>query len=217
VAVGDQREDFALARGDRGTQAQVCEALREFRREIISACGHTPQGGEQFIARRRFLHVTASASVCESILEGLTLADAAALAGVSRQTVNEWRRRGEEKPDSLYGEFSEAFELAKLQSKKGMIQKLLRHKDPRWTWKLMCNRWPEEFRDHVATEISGPNGVPLMPQNPFNVEIRLADSEEIQTDFEVKEPDGSISHVHYDPYGLERQREARKQQKDATS
>ena len=46
----------------------------------------------------------------------------------------------------------------------------------------MCNRWPEEFRDRVATEISGPNGVPLMPQNPFNVEIRLADSEEIQTE-----------------------------------
>jgi hypothetical protein len=60
------------------------------------------------------------AKICESILEGLTLADAAALAGVSRQTVNEWRRRGEEEPDSLYGEFSEAFELAKLQSKKGM-------------------------------------------------------------------------------------------------
>ena len=157
------------------------------------------------------------AKICESILEGLTLADAATLAGVSRQTVNEWRRRGEEKPDSLYGEFSEAFELAKLQSKKGMIQKLLRHKDPRWTWKLMCNRWPEEFRDRVATEISGANGVPLTPQNPFTVEIRLADSEEIQTDFEVEEPDGSISHVHYDPYGLERQREARKQQKDATS
>ena len=57
-------------------------------------------------------------------------------------------------------------DIAKLQSKKGMIQKLLRHKDPRWTWKLMCNRWPEEFRDRVATEISGPNGVPLMPQNP---------------------------------------------------
>ena len=157
------------------------------------------------------------AKICESILEGLTLADSAALAGVSRQTVNEWRRRGEEEPDSLYGEFSEAFELAKLQSKKGMIQKLLRHKDARWTWKLMCNRWPEEFRDRVATEVSGPNGVPLMPQNPFKVEIRLADSEEIQTDFEVEEPDGSISHVHYDPYGLERQREARKQQKDATS
>ena len=44
-----------------------------------------------------------------------------------------------------------------------MIQKLLRHKDPRWTWKLMCNRWPEEFRDRVATEVSGPIGVPLMP------------------------------------------------------
>jgi transposase len=154
------------------------------------------------------LDLRVRAKICESILEGLTLADAAALAGVSRQTVNEWRRRGEEKPDSLYGEFSEAFELAKLQSKKGMIQKLLRHKDPRWTWKLMCNRWPEEFRDRVATEISGPNGVPLMPQNPFKVEIMLADSEEIQTDFEVEEPDGSISHVHYDPYGLERQREA---------
>ena len=157
------------------------------------------------------------AKICESILEGLALADAAALAGVSRQTVNEWRRRGEEEPKSLYGQFSEAFELAKLQSKKGMIQKLLRHKDARWTWKLMCNRWPEEFRDHVATEISGPNGVPLTSQNPFTVEIRLADSEEIQTDFEVKEPDGSISHIHYDPYGLERQREARKKQKDATS
>jgi transposase len=58
------------------------------------------------------------AKICESILEGLTLADAATLAGVSRQTVNEWRRRGEEKPKSLYGEFSEAFELAKLQARK---------------------------------------------------------------------------------------------------
>ena len=66
----------------------------------------------------------------------------------------------------------------------------------------MGNRWPEEFRDRVATEISGLNGVPLMPQNPFKVEIGLADSEEIQTDFEVGQPDGSISHVHYDPYGL---------------
>jgi hypothetical protein len=73
------------------------------------------------------------AKICESIIEGLALADAAALAGVSRQTVNEWCRRGEEEPDSLYGEFSEAFELAKLQSKRAMIQKLLRHKDPRWT------------------------------------------------------------------------------------
>ena len=45
-------------------------------------------------------------------------------------------------------------------------------------------------------EVSGPDGVPLMPQNPFNVEIRLVDSEEIQTDFEVEEPDGSISQVH---------------------
>jgi len=105
--------------------------------------------------------------ICEGILEGLTIGDAAALAGVGRQTVNEWRRRGEEEPDGPYGEFSEAFELAKLQSKKGMIQKLLRHEDPRWTWKLMCNRWPEEFRDRIATEVIGPDG----GTNPFRVEI----------------------------------------------
>jgi transposase len=119
------------------------------------------------------LDLRVRAKICESILEGLTLADAAALAGVSRQTVNEGRRRGEEEPDSLYGEFSEAFELAKLRSKKGMIQKLLRHKDPRWTWKLMCNRWPEEFRDRVATELSGPDGCPILTAtNPFVVKVQ---------------------------------------------
>ena len=34
-------------------------------------------------------------------------------------------------------------------------------------------QWPEEFRDRVAREVSGPDGVPSMPQNPFKVEIRL--------------------------------------------
>jgi hypothetical protein len=64
------------------------------------------------------LDLRVRAKICEAILKGLTLADAAALAGVSRQTVNEWRRPGEEEPKSLYGQFSEAFELAKLQSKR---------------------------------------------------------------------------------------------------
>src|ERR1700676_2966016 len=43
------------------------------------------------------LDLRVRAKICESILEGLTLADAAAPAGVSRQTVNEGRRGGEEK------------------------------------------------------------------------------------------------------------------------
>ena len=107
--------------------------------------------------------------ICEGILEGLTIADAAALAGVTRKTVNEWRRRGEEEPESLYGKFAEAFELAKLQSKRGMIQKLLLHEDPRWTWKPLCNRWPEEFRERVATELSGP--IHTAANHPFVVEV----------------------------------------------
>ena len=114
--------------------------------------------------------------ICEGILEGLTMADAAALAGVSRGTANEWRRRGEEEPASLYGKFADAFELAKLQSKRGMIQKLMGHQGPKWTWKLMCNRWPEEFRDRISTELSGPDGGPIpTTPNPFAVEIKLAE------------------------------------------
>ena len=109
--------------------------------------------------------------ICESILNGLTLADAAALAGVNRQTITEWRHRGEEEPNSLYGEFAEAFELARRQSKKSMIEKLIRHDDPKWTWKLMCNRWPEEFRERIATEISGPDGQPIQTQTEVRVNI----------------------------------------------
>jgi hypothetical protein len=56
-----------------------------------------------------------------------------------------------------------------------MVKKLLDDPDWRATWKIMCNRWPEIYRDSYALkqEISGPVQVSA---TPFVVEIRCDES-----------------------------------------
>jgi hypothetical protein len=63
-------------------------------------------------------------------------------------------------------------ELAELPAKDEMLQKLLRDKDPQWTWNILKNRYPHEFKERITTEVSGPDGGPIPGrQNPFIVQI----------------------------------------------
>jgi hypothetical protein len=76
------------------------------------------------------------------------------------------------RPDHIVN-FAEDVELAELQAKDGMLQKLLRDKDPKWTWNILKNRYPHEFQERIATEVSGPDGG-LIPgtTNPFVVQVQ---------------------------------------------
>jgi hypothetical protein len=51
-------------------------------------------------------------------------------------------------------------ELAELQAKDWMPQKVLRDKDPKWTWNILKNRYPHEHKEGITTEVSGPDGGP---------------------------------------------------------
>jgi hypothetical protein len=69
-------------------------------------------------------------------------------------------------------ERAEDVELAELQAKDGMLQKLLRDKDPQWTWNILKNRYPHEFKERITTEVSGPDGSSISGrQNPIIVQI----------------------------------------------
>jgi hypothetical protein len=114
--------------------------------------------------------------ICQYIQAGLRYEDACGMCDITRQTYHNWRVRGAEDPKGRYGKFLAKCEKALLQSKAAMVAKLRVHDDPRWTWKLMINRWPDEFREAFALrqEISGPAGGPVpvaMALNPFQVEV----------------------------------------------
>jgi len=114
--------------------------------------------------------------ICALIANGLRYEDAARLCGLNRDTLYNWRVWGEEQPESRFGRFLEKVEQAILLSKGRMVKKLIDDPDWRGVWKLMQNRWPEEFREsfRFQQEISGPGGEPLaIAANPFQVSITL--------------------------------------------
>ena len=97
---------------------------------------------------------------------------------VYTQALN-WRAAGAAKPESRYGRLLVEFEKADTLARAKMVKKLLDDPDWRATWKIMCNRWPEIYRDSYALkqEISGPAGGPVqVSSTPFVVEIRCDES-----------------------------------------
>ena len=46
-----------------------------------------------------------------------------------------------------------------------MVNKLLTHPDPKWTWKILKNKRPEEFNErlHIRSEVSGVDGGAPIP------------------------------------------------------
>jgi hypothetical protein len=107
------------------------------------------------------------------------------LCGVDRVTIYRWKEKGKEYPESRHGEFLEAIELAELESKRDLMNKVRTCDDFRaWKW-LLCNRWPE-FKDHFSAEISGPHGDAIpVALNPFNVVIKMAANDGPEPEFHV--------------------------------
>jgi hypothetical protein len=112
--------------------------------------------------------------ICQYLREGASIVDAATLAGVNNVTVTEWRAHGSQEPGSRYGLFYERTEVARAAWKHGGIARMTQSPDMKNFWRLLCSRYPREFRNYFSAELSGPEGTSIpIQQNPFSVSITM--------------------------------------------
>jgi hypothetical protein len=115
--------------------------------------------------------------ICKLIRGQMSLTDACAWVGISRVAVWEWRARGQAEPESRYGQFDRAIEKAYTVAKAYLIRGIAQHSDVKGKIFILKNRYPEEFRDRIVQEVSGPGGasVPVtLNVNPFEVKIVMS-------------------------------------------
>jgi hypothetical protein len=134
--------------------------------------------------------------ICEYLRKGASLVDAALMTGIGERTVMEWRGRGMEDADSRFGKFFLRTEQARTEWKTKAI--LTVATTDRGCWRLLCSRFPHEFRNYISTELTGPDQTPLFPspENPFLVKIELDPDEPLpRKPFVIVELDGSRREV----------------------
>jgi|SRR5215469_5991868 len=104
------------------------------------------------------------------------------MSGIGTNTITTWRIKGADSPDSVYGEFLEATELARTEWKVSAIKRINQSSDWKALWKLICSRYPLEFRNYmsVSTELSGPDGSPIAINGggDFHLVLELANPNE---------------------------------------
>ena len=86
-----------------------------------------------------------------------------------------------------------------------MVNKLLTHPDPKWTWKILKNKRPEEFNErlHIRSELSGPDGkaIPVDMGRPFVVNVTCSQDEEaLEELMPIENDDGTPVPDHLNPY-----------------
>jgi hypothetical protein len=126
-----------------------------------------------------------SQQICNVVSSGQSLETAAMMCKINRTTIRNWRLRGQEDPNGPYGRFMEAIDYANELAIGMMVNKLLTHPDPKWTWKILKNKRPEEFNErlHIRSELSGPDGAPIPIEHSggftVNVSCKALEEEEI--------------------------------------
>jgi hypothetical protein len=169
--VKTKRKPRSRARAPRGQAKASGAATRRPRPRLKPRPGQAHQAGK--------LDDELQKKLCGLIASGHRYEDACQLCGIARSTLHNWRAEGSAKPDGRYGRLLVEFEKADTLARAKMVKKLLDDPDWRATWKIMCNRWPEIFRESYALkqEISGPAGGPVpLSVTPFVVEIRCDES-----------------------------------------
>jgi hypothetical protein len=139
---------------------------------------------------------TLTKRLCALIERHATLDDAARACGISRETVWEWRGRGqrgqEAGEDNAYAAFENAISASLFKAKQTLVAKVADHSDWKASAFILKNRFPNEYRDHVIQEVTGAEGQPLIPQqNPFLVVLELdpRDAPLEEKSFTVEHPD----------------------------
>lgn len=111
--------------------------------------------------RKPELNAETQKRICDMLKIGQTMTTAAEYGGVSRKTVEEWIRRGEDRDrresEEIYAAFAAAVKDAKLTSKIRNVTLITEAAKKHWTaaaWWLERN-YPEEYGRRTALEHSG--------------------------------------------------------------
>lgn len=96
-------------------------------------------------------------AITEYVRAGNYVETAAAAAGISKNTLYDWLKRGAKEPQTIYGEFSDAVQKALAQSEIDDLRRLEEHSADHWqavAWRLE-RRFPEKWgrKDKLAAEI----------------------------------------------------------------
>jgi len=124
-------------------------------------------------------------AICQAIRDGLSVADAARMAGICRNTAWEWKVRGEaywddpvtNADDWRYGDFAQALENAELSIKREMTKRVCQDPDWRSSMAFLKARYKTEFAELQRSEVSGVNGGPIETHstNPFQIIVEFSE------------------------------------------
>jgi hypothetical protein len=117
------------------------------------------------IGRRTKLTPEIQSKLVQAISLGTSYEAAATYAGVSRETVRSWLRRGERETRGIYHEFAEAMKVADGKATVACLATIRSAAQNDWkaaAW-LLERRHPNEF-GRARLEITGPNGGPLQSE-----------------------------------------------------
>lgn len=107
-----------------------------------------PQGRDSKLTKER------QEGIAAMLEQGHSQAAAARAHGIRPQTISEWTAKGEEHPESIYGEFAERIARAKAKSERDYVTEL-RHlareiEDPHTLRWMLQQRFPESWGESDA-------------------------------------------------------------------
>lgn len=115
---------------------------------------------------------------------GTYLETAAAMAGIHRDTLHDWLKRGAENPRTIYGKFALDVENALAQSELRDLSHIAAAAQTQWqaaAWRLE-RRFPERYalRTRVDNTHASPDGGPV--QHQHTVEVLFVDADPATND-----------------------------------
>lgn len=122
-------------------------------------------------------HTSLTPEVARTILDAVRAGNfkttAAAAAGVHRDSLYEWLRRGDEEPDSVFADFAEQLRAAEAEYELEAVAFLQTTRDP---VALKARAWllerlhPDRFGKRLRAELSGPEGAPIRHEHQVRVD-----------------------------------------------
>lgn len=126
--------------------------------------------------RPTLLNPTRQAALLNAIEQGMPLKHAAAMAGMSYDTLNAWQKRGEnESAPEQFRQFCQLLRHSQAVAMQVHLTSICDAAKRDWraaAW-MLERRYPEDFARQQQLEHSGPNGTSLMPDPEVNHEVLI--------------------------------------------
>lgn len=124
--------------------------------------------------RPTLLNETRQAALLKAIEQGMPLKQAAAIAGMSYDTLNHWQNRGaNESAPEQYRQFCQLLRHSQAVAMQVHLTSICDSAKRDWraaAW-MLERRFPEDFGRQQQLENTGPSGKPLMPDPEVNYEV----------------------------------------------